>query len=247
MSSLRDQLVTSNKSGDKRKATALATAEDQTRSAAETEKETRDTASSTTSTNSTSGSLYFRHGPPKKKFKQEMEDESSVESNIMSDDAIVAAVCAAAVSNTHSSSSVSCSNSRSSRSSDNSTGNGDRKNCRNTPAAAPPSPPPSFRKGGRIRLPDKLLGYLCNDILPDTIWWHEDGQGFAFDADKIQTKFLDKYFQGTKLTSFIRSLNRWYVSSYLCTILNRKTTHKTLLLLLGAFDASFITPCQRVQ
>lgn len=63
--------------------------------------------------------------------------------------------------------------------------------------------------GGRIRLPDKLMEYLNKKVTPKTLWWQPDGSGFAFDADAIQTNFLDVHFRGTKLTSFIRSLNRW--------------------------------------
>ena len=71
-------------------------------------------------------------------------------------------------------------------------------------------PPAAYYKiGGRIRLPDKLMEYLSKKVLPDTLWWQPDGDGFAFNTDNIQTDFLDKHFRGTKLTSFIRSLNRW--------------------------------------
>jgi len=76
-------------------------------------------------------------------------------------------------------------------------------------AAASPSFAPQIRGGGRIRLPDKLMEYLSKEVLPDTLWWQPDGDGFAFDTEKIQPNFLDKHFRGTKLTSFIRSLNRW--------------------------------------
>ena len=65
---------------------------------------------------------------------------------------------------------------------------------------------------GRIRLPDKLMEYLNKEVLPDTLWWQPDGDCFVFHAEKIQATFLHKHFRGTKLTSFIRSLNRWYGS-----------------------------------
>ena len=82
-----------------------------------------------------------------------------------------------------------------------------------TSATTSTSPPFDYvhKGGGRIRLPDKLMEYLSKEVLPDTLWWQPDGDGFAFDTEKIQTNFLDKHFRGTKLTSFIRSLNRWYV------------------------------------
>ena len=63
--------------------------------------------------------------------------------------------------------------------------------------------------GGRIRLPDKLLKFLNDEPMPEVIWWMPDGNGFAYNAQTVQTKFLDKCFKGTKLSSFVRSLNRW--------------------------------------
>lgn len=63
--------------------------------------------------------------------------------------------------------------------------------------------------GGRMRLPEKLLKYLNDEPVPDVVWWMPDGNGFAYNIDTVQTGFLDKFFRGTKLTSFVRSLNRW--------------------------------------
>ena len=62
--------------------------------------------------------------------------------------------------------------------------------------------------GARIRLPDKLMEYLNGNVEPDILWWQSD-EGFAFDSTRVQTEFLDKHFEKTKLKSFIRSLNRW--------------------------------------
>ena len=66
-----------------------------------------------------------------------------------------------------------------------------------------------LNKKGRARLPDKLMDHLSNEELNDVIWWLPDGASFAMDATTVQEKFLDVHFRGTKLTSFIRSLNRW--------------------------------------
>ena len=63
--------------------------------------------------------------------------------------------------------------------------------------------------GGRVRLPDKLLKHLNGEPMPDVIWWMPDGNGFAYNIGKVQNEFLDKHFGGTKLASFVRSLNRW--------------------------------------
>ena len=70
---------------------------------------------------------------------------------------------------------------------------------------------PHTKGGARIRLPDKLMEYLNNEVEKDVLWWQPDGDGFAFDSKTIQKRFLDKHFEKTKLKSFIRSLNRWYV------------------------------------
>ena len=63
--------------------------------------------------------------------------------------------------------------------------------------------------GGRTRLPEKLLKFLNDEPVPDVVWWMPDGNGFAYNIERVQAEFLDKHFRGTKLTSFVRSLNRW--------------------------------------
>lgn len=76
-------------------------------------------------------------------------------------------------------------------------------------AAKMPYDPHASKGGARIRLPDKLMEYLNNEVEKDVLWWQPDGDGFAFDSKTVQKEFLDKHFEGTKLKSFIRSLNRW--------------------------------------
>ena len=63
--------------------------------------------------------------------------------------------------------------------------------------------------GGRVRLPDKLLKHLNGDPMPDVFWWMPGGDGFAYNIGRVQAEFLDVHFSGTKLASFVRSLNRW--------------------------------------
>ena len=63
--------------------------------------------------------------------------------------------------------------------------------------------------GGRVRLPDKLMEILNKEFAPQVMWWQPDGECFAFDSKTVQKKILDVWFRGTKLSSFIRSLNRW--------------------------------------
>jgi len=67
------------------------------------------------------------------------------------------------------------------------------------------------RGKGRARLPDKLMEYLNAKVVPDVLWWLPGEEAFAIDASRIQKEVLDVYFRRTKLSSFIRSLNRWYV------------------------------------
>jgi HSF-type DNA-binding len=74
-------------------------------------------------------------------------------------------------------------------------------------------------RSGRVRLPDKLIQYLNNEVAMESLYWQPDGQGFSIDCDKVQRDLLDKHFHGTKLSSFLRSLNRWgfkrlFVSSH---------------------------------
>ena len=80
-------------------------------------------------------------------------------------------------------------------------------------------PPKSSRKaagkssqspgGGRVRLPDKLLKHLNGEPMTDVFWWLPGGDGFAYNVGRVQAEFLDVHFSGTKLASFVRSLNRW--------------------------------------
>jgi len=64
-------------------------------------------------------------------------------------------------------------------------------------------------KTGRVRLPDKLMEYLNKEVAPDALYWMPGGESFALDTEKVQEQILDRYFNGTKLTSFLRSISRW--------------------------------------
>lgn len=63
-------------------------------------------------------------------------------------------------------------------------------------------------KSGRVRLPDKLMEFL-NKKVSESLYWMPEGESFAIDAGKAQVDFLDKFFSGTKLSSFLRSISRW--------------------------------------
>lgn len=55
------------------------------------------------------------------------------------------------------------------------------------------------------------MKYLNEGTIPKVLWWNPDGNGFSIDADTVQTEFLNQFCHGTKLSSLIRNLNRWYV------------------------------------
>lgn len=67
------------------------------------------------------------------------------------------------------------------------------------------------RGKGRARLPEKLMDYLDSEVNTDVMWWLPEGTAFAFESSRVQEEFLDSHLRGTKMSSFIRSLNRWYV------------------------------------
>ena len=65
------------------------------------------------------------------------------------------------------------------------------------------------RGRGRARLPEKLMEHLNAEAAPDVLWWLPAEEAFAVESSRVQTELLDAHFRGTKLSSFIRSLNRW--------------------------------------
>lgn len=65
------------------------------------------------------------------------------------------------------------------------------------------------RGKGKARLPEKLMEYLNAEVAPEALWWLPNEESFALDSKRVQKEVLDVYFRGTKLPSFIRSLNRW--------------------------------------
>jgi hypothetical protein len=59
--------------------------------------------------------------------------------------------------------------------------------------------------------PEKLMSLLDSEELKDHIWWLPDGDSFAFIPEGFADAVLNVHFQGTRLESFTRKLNRWYV------------------------------------
>ncbi|CAB9506798.1 HSF-type DNA-binding [Seminavis robusta] len=55
--------------------------------------------------------------------------------------------------------------------------------------------------------PQYLMKLLNDDVAPEALWWLPDGKAFAIDPKKIDGQVLDKYFQKTKYSSFIRRLH----------------------------------------
>lgn len=80
-----------------------------------------------------------------------------------------------------------------------------------SPASATNGPAPSglILKSGRVRLPDKLMEYLNKEVASEALYWMPEGESFAFDTEKAPEQILNKFFSGTKLSSFLRSISRW--------------------------------------
>lgn len=65
---------------------------------------------------------------------------------------------------------------------------------------------------GFTTFPEKLMTLLDSGKVKDRMWWLPDGDGFAFKPENFAETVLAQHFQGTKLESFTRKLNRWYVA-----------------------------------
>lgn len=55
--------------------------------------------------------------------------------------------------------------------------------------------------------PQYLMKLLNDEVSPISLWWLPDGMAFAINPDKIAEEVLDKHFQKTKYSSFIRRLH----------------------------------------
>ena len=68
------------------------------------------------------------------------------------------------------------------------------------------------------RFPTRLMKVLESELLKPIIAWLPDGCSFAIlNQEKFATKVMPEFFAGdggsTKYQSFVRKLNRWYVTS----------------------------------
>lgn len=77
---------------------------------------------------------------------------------------------------------------------------------KNTPPSPPPVPPELLTQ----TFPQRLMEMLDSEVVPDAMWWSDDGKAFAMDLSKFGD-VLHLHFQATKYASFTRKLNKWYV------------------------------------
>ena len=73
-------------------------------------------------------------------------------------------------------------------------------------AGIPSNPPPAELLAQTF--PQRLMEMLDNEVVPDAMWWAEDGKAFAMDLSKFGD-VLHQHFQATKYPSFTRKLNKW--------------------------------------
>ena len=58
--------------------------------------------------------------------------------------------------------------------------------------------------------PEKIMELLQGDLAPNAIYWLPEGEAIAVDPDSFKdSTVISKQFRGNKLSSFVRSLNRW--------------------------------------
>lgn len=70
-----------------------------------------------------------------------------------------------------------------------------------------PSPAPSDAMAQQT-FPQRLMEMLDKQVVPDAMWWAEEGKAFAMDLSKFGD-VLHHHFQATKYASFTRKLNKW--------------------------------------
>lgn len=59
-----------------------------------------------------------------------------------------------------------------------------------------------------LNFPGRLMELLQREVPPPGLDWMEDGKAFTLHNQKI-IETLNKYYQGSKLMSFTRTLNKW--------------------------------------
>ena len=66
-----------------------------------------------------------------------------------------------------------------------------------------------WEAGGFVTFPAQLYELLAREKLNDSLQWSDDGDAVLFHTKNIEEQLLTPYFQGTKMSSFTRKLNRW--------------------------------------
>ena len=54
----------------------------------------------------------------------------------------------------------------------------------------------------------KMMTLLNDETAPSALWWMADCTAFGLEPDILSKEVLDKYFQGSKFTSFLRRLHK---------------------------------------
>lgn len=70
-------------------------------------------------------------------------------------------------------------------------------------------PEEKWEAGEFVTFPAQLYELLGRDELNECLHWSDDGTAVVFHLKHLSTQLLDPHFQGTKLASFTRKLNRW--------------------------------------
>ncbi|CAB9505231.1 HSF-type DNA-binding [Seminavis robusta] len=69
---------------------------------------------------------------------------------------------------------------------------------------------PSPSKGTTPSFPEKIMELLQKNMASNAIYWLPEGEAIAVDPDNFKdSTVISKQFRGNKLSSFVRSLNRW--------------------------------------
>lgn len=66
-----------------------------------------------------------------------------------------------------------------------------------------------WETGSFVTFPTRLFQLLLQEEVSDCLRWSEDGTIVVFRQKHLKTRLLDPHFEGTKLSSFKRKLNRW--------------------------------------
>jgi len=61
------------------------------------------------------------------------------------------------------------------------------------------------------RFPDRLIELLNTEAADKSLYWLPGGKAFAIEQQSFSKEVLDKFFQATKFSSFVRRLHKWYV------------------------------------